>query len=422
MPQKIVTFAASDVLLSNPFMGWQSCDKAAPNTNWPSQSSYCKFYWRDLEPKEGVYNFNNIVFQINEAKRRGQLFFFRVMISDERTSAPAWLKNKGCKGVTYTCSPDDSPTGPQWTPDYADPMFLAWHLKLLKALYAHLEINNLLQYVEGIDIGSVGLWGEWHFSGVTPAIPLPPLSVQKQIIDHYQQTFIDIQSFAQMTAPEAAAYAISKGAGWRGDGWGEKNHDTKYYPKWIGEAGAADAWKKAPVALESFGDPNMWIQRKWDITAAVNFAIDQHASYINCKAWTIKPEAMPEMARLLNRIGYRLLVKKVVLPEAMRRSRTYAVLVDVQNLGCAPIYGNPSATLNISAPKPGGVFRQQTLKGFKVMPGETTQIKFPLTLAADFPKAPSKLSITFENRGRPIRTCTQGELSGELPICDVRIA
>ena len=69
---------------------------------------------------------------------------------------------------------------PRIEPDYADPIYLAKHGAFIAAMGKRYDGTP---GVEFLDIGSYGIWGEWH--STHPA----PVAVRKQIVDMYLQAF-----------------------------------------------------------------------------------------------------------------------------------------------------------------------------------------------------------------------------------------
>ena len=73
------------------------------------------------------------------------------------------LFDAGCRGFEYVVGGDDPTSGgkriPRIEPDYADPIYLEKHAAFLKALG---ERYDGRPDVEFLDIGSYGVWGEWH--------------------------------------------------------------------------------------------------------------------------------------------------------------------------------------------------------------------------------------------------------------------
>jgi len=72
-----------DDLLANPGMGWQAFHHFADDDKnlqgLPSASAYFRFYWREIEPRDGEIDFARFDELLAHARRAGQKFAFRIM-------------------------------------------------------------------------------------------------------------------------------------------------------------------------------------------------------------------------------------------------------------------------------------------------------------------------------------------------------
>jgi hypothetical protein len=174
-----IRFREVDTLFANPGQGWMS-------QRFPCSVVYLRFNWADVEPEEGHYNWNYIDDAIAACRPRGAAVAMRVMTANAHTRgyycSPKWLFDLGCKGFDYTVGGADPTSGgrriPRIEPDYSDPIYLAKQENFIAALGNRYDGNP---NVEFLDIGSYGIWGEWHSSH--PASIL----VRKQIVDMYSQ-------------------------------------------------------------------------------------------------------------------------------------------------------------------------------------------------------------------------------------------
>ena len=168
----VITPPAFTGLLTNPGIGVASFHdgygqkpslQEYPDTGF----EYDRFYWSDLEPEEGVYNFAPIdhAFSVAAQHQPAMNVGLRIMALDEPQSGskiPAWLIKKGIQGQWVE-------NGKTFVPDLSDPTFIAYAQKLLNALGARYDGNPELAFV---DIGMVGSWGEWHNSNFPDVAPL----------------------------------------------------------------------------------------------------------------------------------------------------------------------------------------------------------------------------------------------------------
>ena len=79
----------------------------------------------------------------------------------------------------------------RWTPDYDDPVFQKAHFRLIEELGKRYDGHRDLDL---IDIGSVGLWGEWHMSstaevGTGKPVAMPTPETARAIIDAWRAAF-----------------------------------------------------------------------------------------------------------------------------------------------------------------------------------------------------------------------------------------
>lgn len=179
----------SDKVLVNPGMGFTtfySFNDDSINNNHPKSSiAYFRWYWDDLEPEEGKPAFGMIDSLLDVARERGQKLAFRVMcqngheMADKRVNdhreVPGWYRASGAKGYLY-------PDGTHWQPDYDDPLFLEKHGRLIRALGERYDGHP---YMDHVDIGSIGHWGEWH----STVGPLPSEETWQELIDIYLESF-----------------------------------------------------------------------------------------------------------------------------------------------------------------------------------------------------------------------------------------
>ena len=104
--------------------------------------------------------------------------------------------------------------GAHYVVDIEEPIVFEHHEKLIRALGERYDGNPDLALV---DIGSVGLWGEWHNDW--PGLPSD--AARKAIIDLYYEAFPNTPLTIPVDDSPNALYANSKGrSAWRGDCWG----------------------------------------------------------------------------------------------------------------------------------------------------------------------------------------------------------
>jgi hypothetical protein len=392
----------TDELLANPGMGWQTFGRFAaedPNlAGLPSGAAYFRFYWRDLEPREGEIDFAKLDALLAHARKAGQKLGIRVMIASSGlpNGSPDWLREKGCRGFEYRSEGE----GQLWVPDFEDPMFEEAHFRLIEELGKRYDGHPDLDYV---DIGSVGLWGEWHMSGT--GVEMPPLSSRLAIIDAYREAFANTPKVMLIGEGEGMVHATSQGCGWRADCLGDMggfssnwNHMENMYPQQIESTGSSEAWQRAPVAWETCWDMRKWVKEGWDVRAIYDFALSYHGSYVNNKSAPIPEGSRGEVERLLRKLGYRLVLRQLDHDAEAKAGGSLHVTMEWENVGVAPPYRDYRLAFRLTGPKgeetrlatetsikgwlPGSRSVEETL----ALPGDLAAGEYGLALAVVDPK------------------------------------
>ncbi len=347
----------TEELLANPGMGWQTFHRFAVQDQalegLPSASAYFRFYWREIEPNEGKIDFVRFDELLAHARRAGQKFAFRIMCtgSGQYMDVPGWIKEQGCRGFEFAYG-----GGKHWVPDYSDPLFQQAHYRLISQLGRRYDGHPDLDLV---DIGSVGLWGEWHMSGTAEAktgkpVPLPTMELRLAIIDAWCRAFPTTPKVIQMGSEEGMAECTKRGCGWRADCLGDMggfsktwNHMENFYLQQLARTGAEEAWKTGPVAFESCWDMRKWKESGWDIRYIYDYALKCHATYMNNKSAPLPEGTRAEVERFLRRLGYRLVVRTVEHASALRAGGDLAVKIRWENIGVAPPYRDYRVALKL---------------------------------------------------------------------------
>lgn len=343
----------TDELLCNPYMGWQTFHRFADEDEnlegLPSSVAYFRFRWSELEPRDGEINFSLFEELLERAREAGQRLAFRVMCAgtDPRNPpySPEWLGEKGVEFYEYT----RQGSGRFYVPDMDSTIFQDHHFRFLKVLGERFDDHPDLDLV---DIGTVGLWGEWHMSGTE--VDMPCSETCPKIIDCYREAFpkslkamlIGAVNIDLPGQGDAHRYGLESGAGWRADCLGDLdgfsktwNHMTNCYPQAVKNTGAEGAWKSAPVAFESCWDMRKWVVEGWDVRYIFDYALSYHASYINNKSAPIPNSTRSEVERFLQKLGYRLVLRRIEAPDIVNPGAETRINMLWENVGVAPPYG-----------------------------------------------------------------------------------
>ena len=335
-----VQFREVDTLFANPGQGWMSQQRAPRGEpRFPCSVVYIRFGWADVEPEEGRYNWKLIDDTIAAWKPRGAAVAMRVMTCSAHSAgyytSPKWLFDAGCKGFEYLVGGDDPTSGgkriPRIEPDYADPIYLEKHGAFLNALGAR---YNGHPSVEFLDIGSYGVWGEWHTKH--PA----PVAVRKQIVDLYLRAFRKTSLVFMSDDAEVLQYALAHGTGFRRDGVGSPWHEQNWIgsKKYANVTGMAETWKHAPVVFEWFGDYAYLQSRQWSFDAAVEFMLRNHVNLINDNFGRVPPEAMPQLEKLARLAGARFVLRELTHDKTVKPGSSLNLRMTWANVGVGKLH------------------------------------------------------------------------------------
>jgi hypothetical protein len=298
----------------------------------PSSIAYFRWYWDEIEPEQGKYNWDLIDRTIDQARQNGQKLAFRIMPQNGEPKAPAWYR-KIARGFTYE-------NGKSWMPDYEDPLFHKHFGDLVAALGKRYDGNPDIDH---IDMGIVGRWGEWHTSQT--GYPMPSTDTQIAFADLYRQAFAKSLLVMLIGGGEAMAHSIRQGTGWRADCLGDMggfsknwNHMEDLYPIELSKAGALDAWEKAPVVFESCWTMQYWADQSWDIKDILDRALKYHASVFNNKSSIIPKEHWGLVNDFLRKMGYRFALRRIQMPEEVQPGATMKMETLWENIGVSPSY------------------------------------------------------------------------------------
>jgi len=344
-PEKVVvTPEVLDSVLVNPGMGFTtfySFNGDERNANHPECSiAYFRWYWKDLEPREGEVNFGLIDSILALCHSHGQRLAFRVMCQnghedadksqDDALEVPRWFHDSS-PGFLY-------PDKRHWQPDYDSPRFLEAHGRLIRALGARYDGHPNLDHV---DIGSVGRWGEWHTSGLN--LPMPRTENSFKVIDFYLESFKRTPLVMNVDEGPALDYALEQGTGWRADclgdfrpGW---SHMRVAYPALFEDhPQIRRAWEHAPVAFETCWNMLHWQEMGWDPDSIFATALAWHVSVLNNKSFPVPDLWWPQVRQFEKKMGYRFVLHSLEHPSSVKSGESAAVVMDWENAGVAPCY------------------------------------------------------------------------------------
>jgi len=291
-------------------------------------------------------------------------------------TSPKWLFDAGCKSYDYLRGGDDPTSGGarinRIEPDYSDPIYLAKHGNFMRALAQRYDNHPWMEFS---DIGSYGIWGEWHTSH--PA----PLEARKRIIDAYVDNFRTLPVVFMSDDADGLKYALSRGAGFRRDGVGSASHARNWFgsAKYAGVAGFDSAWRRAPVVFEGYGNWDYLKSRGWPFADSVQFMLDNHVTYINDNIGRVPDEDMPLLAGLVKRAGYRYVLREVSHERAAPRGAELIVSMKWSNVGVSRIYRDYPLELSLVGRDGKAALRARAADTRQWLPGDhNVEARMPL--------------------------------------------
>jgi hypothetical protein len=354
------TFQRFDGQPLNPPLTWSEQGPVDPPTDaaaradFPASSiAYFRWFWSQIEPSAGDFQLGIIDRAIAAARAHGQTLSFRIMPYDGGHPLPGWLTGAGLRRAL-----DPGEDERVFHPDYADPTYAQRWGELVTALAARYDGHPLL---DAVDMASVGFWGEG--GGPHP----PSFPVRLGLLDAWLDAFKETPLLVNFDEDRGLAHAAGRGAGIRLDclgdlrnlpdgapGW---SHMRSLYPQEIVRSGVQNVWQKRPIVMESCWTPAYWKQHGWDETAILAQALRWHASALNVKSTPIPAEHRRAFEDFLRHAGYRLELRQITYPKAVKVGSMMPVHLHWFNSGVAPPYRPWVVALSLATPAASTVIR-----------------------------------------------------------------
>ena len=344
--------------LVNPGMGWtlqfysnlieNYGSKLEPSDtldDWPGLSViYLRVPWSFLEPREGEFNWSLLDTPAQRWMAKGKQIALRVTCCESwwRYATPEWVRQAGAKGVDFEFGQGPKPGGPLWDPDYLDPVFLDKLDHFLGALARRYDGNPNVAF---IDVGSFGMWGEGHTGFSSRLDEAQTLAVVKRHLDlhlkHFHHTLLCLNDdVAGPTKPgrhfPAMDYAIEHGVTMRDDSILVQPPPNSWYHAEM----AQEFWPRWPVILEHEHLGGAKARQAWSGDLLLKAVEDYHASYLSIHWWPREEldENRETVARINQRLGYRIQLKEIRWPAEARLGEPLRVTTVWANAGVAPCY------------------------------------------------------------------------------------
>ncbi|MBR4966098.1 MAG: fibronectin type III domain-containing protein, partial [Lachnospiraceae bacterium] len=182
-------------------------------------------FWEDINPEEGVYNWEEIDDALKACEQAGMTYGIRIIpyttskgsddnYGEEHDFVPQWVYEKGAKQKIVTYKYGD-PSVQIKVPDWSDPIYIQAYKDFTKALAERYDGDPRVEYVE---IRAFGNMGEWHASEFD-GIDMPSVEIQKDMLAYFASVFKKTMCCVLSDARgEVYDYALSLGITKRNNG------------------------------------------------------------------------------------------------------------------------------------------------------------------------------------------------------------
>jgi len=314
---------------------YQAFDGNLENENYPMTSiAYLRLYWRFLEPEKDNYRWDLIDRALLTAAERGQTLMLRIAPygTGKERDVPDWLREMAGESKNLAHN--------SWVIDPEDQRYVEHFTGMIKDFGTRYDGHP---YIECVDLAIVGFWGEGAGSNLLTD------TTRKMLVDAYIDSFEKTHLVMLLTDKKTNGYGLSrKNVGWRIDCLGDLgfwakppnnwSHMHDLYPQSIIRTGMRDAWKKAPVTLESCYTMNRWLEDGYDIDYIIDQSLKWHISSFNNKSSPVPVECVPQIERWLNKMGYRFVLRRFSYPAVVKPNGKLSFESWWENIGVAPCY------------------------------------------------------------------------------------
>lgn len=337
-----ITFEQSNEVLINPMIGY------APNAEYEEVAKkyslvYVDVTWRELEPKEGIYNFPSIDKEnlLLRWRLEGKRVVFRFVLDKPRDEAhidiPDWLYDKiDGDGTIYNNS-----YGQGFSPAYDNEILITAHAKAVKALGNYYGGDDFFAYVE---LGSLGHWGEWHVNYESGIERLPNENIRDMYIKPYITAFPHAQILMRRSFTPVKTYGFGVFNDMTGDeeatndwlGWLENGGKFSQTGEENALVAVDEIWNTAAVGGEFTSSVSMDYLLRYHLDDTLKLLQLSHMSFIGPKMPS-KDIYADGAGEVLKNVGYRFRIQQAKISQNYN-GKVLKVNLSWTNDGVAPIY------------------------------------------------------------------------------------
>jgi len=316
--------------LDNPLKGW--CPYANAGTiRQPYSMVFQYISWRELEPIEGDFRFEEWEATWNSEAARDKHVIFRVYVDYPKrpSGLPNWLRKSGVRETAY----EDYGGGE--SPDYNNPKMITGMERLIAALGRRYNNHPRIAFIQ---LGLLGFWGEWH-TYPRQALYASP-ETEQRVIEAYHKAFPD----KSLMVRYARGYAgRQEWIGFHDDMFPEDTDNGKDWSFLAGmrKAKRAENWKAAVIGGEMVpGKAEQWLGGDFGTTWSM--LERSHFTWVGpyCPALArTKDEVFREQSeQLVRKLGYDFQITEVTYPSTVKAKQSARLTLKGKNQGVAPFY------------------------------------------------------------------------------------
>ena len=314
-----------------PLKGWAPYTTAG-KINQPYSMVFLYKSWKELEPQEGVYKFEQweqTDWQHPNADGKHIIFRIYMDYPTKESGIPDWLLRKGVQTTPY------KQHGGGITPNYNHPEMRKALAKFIAALGARYNTNPRVAFIQ---LGLLGHWGEWH------TYPQPELFADnmttKIVVDAYRKAFPDKMLMARYPRGYAA---VPKWLGFHDDMFPadtQNGEDWAFLTK-LKVSGQDKNWAIAPIGgeMEPF-QAEKWMLHEYGVT--LKNLLDGHFSWVGpyCPALVETDDSgfIGNSEELIRRMGYDFRILTYQHYKVVKKGDPLQLYLIGANHGVAPFY------------------------------------------------------------------------------------
>lgn len=315
--------------------------KDAKTYNHPDSGIYyCGAMWKDLEPRQGLYDWSILDQKLEYSAGLGCTSVVRVApyALSEEEDIPPWLR------VEYPVEPEF----PFWRIDPNTTCYPECWAAFVAAFAKRYDGNP---NISSVDMAIVGAWGEGggtEFMEEEAIILIAAAYIEGfkrtplQALLHDPKSLECIRGFGRKVGFRVDC--LGDMGGFHGAEW---SHMLDFYPQNIVNFHMQDAWRDAPVVFEACWHMNDWFQQGWDIEYIIRESLKWHISSYNGKGSTVPLEWKSAVEHWIKKMGYRFEIHRIRYPVQVKQGESMELELLLVNRGVAPSYHNYPPVLRL---------------------------------------------------------------------------